>query len=201
MQKLAFDIGCNVGKYSTCLLNEGYSKVVAVDPNPHLFIIKDNRVTRVFAACSDKNSNIPFYFSNADTISTASINWVTNSRFSGQYIWEKYEVPSLTIDELVSQFGIPDHIKIDVEGYEEIVLNGMTKKYASDLCFEWAEEEGDSAIRCVDYLYSLGYTKFGYILTDTYLKKPTNYYSIDEFKKIFIYDKNRKTEWGMIWVN
>ena len=200
MQKtLAFDIGCNIGKYTLALLDEGYSKVISVDPNPHLFNIQDERVVRVFGACSDKNTIIPFYFSNADTISTASIDWVKNSRFANQYKWEKYSVESTTIDSLVAQFGIPNHIKIDVEGYEETVLKGMSKKYADEICFEWAEEEGDSAVRCVEYLKNLGYEKFGFIFSDTYLKKPENYYDLDDFKKIFEYDKNRKTEWGMIW--
>jgi 2-polyprenyl-3-methyl-5-hydroxy-6-metoxy-1,4-benzoquinol methylase len=32
MQKLAFDIGCNIGKYSNKLLEKGWD-VIAVDPN------------------------------------------------------------------------------------------------------------------------------------------------------------------------
>jgi len=87
MQKiLAFDIGCNIGRYSTALLNAGYSKILAVDPNPNLYRVNDARVIRILAACSNEKTTIPFYFSNADTISTASVDWVNNSRFSGQYI-------------------------------------------------------------------------------------------------------------------
>jgi FkbM family methyltransferase len=201
MQKnLAFDIGCNIGNYTRALLTNKFSKVVSVDPNPFLFMnSNDDRVIRVVEACSDKKSTIPFYFSNSHTVSTASKNWVTNSRFSKQCIWKEYSVPSTTIDDIVSCYGIPDHIKIDVEGYEEQVLKGMSKKYSPEICFEWAEEEGGSALRCVDYLHNLGYTKFGFMLDDTFLKKPEKFYSIDEFKKVFLFVPERKTNWGMIW--
>lgn len=201
MQKnLAFDIGCNIGKYTACLLENGYQKVVAVDPNPSLFRIDHDRVERIFKACSDKVEDIPFYFCNTNTISTAAKSWVTDSRFSTQgYRWVETNVESTTIDKLVKDFGVPDHIKIDVEGYEETALHGMTSKYSPEICFEWAEEEGDSAVRCVEYLKNLGYREFGYIITDSYLVKPDKYFSLKEFKEDFSYDSERKTEWGMVW--
>lgn len=198
MQKLAFDIGCNIGKYTEKLLLNGWS-VIAVDPNPYLFNNPIDKVVRVVAACSDIVGTIPFYYSNAHTISTASTDWVEDSRFTGQYSWKKSQVPSLTIDELVKTYGRPNHIKIDVEGYELIALKGMTEKYSDELCFEWAEEKGDLAIECVKYLASLGYTSFGYILEDFYLIKPKEYYPLKTFIENFKYNKNQKELWGMIW--
>lgn len=198
MQKLAFDIGCNIGKYTKKLLENGWN-VVAVDPNPYLFCGHIPGVIRVYAACSNSIGNIPFYFSNTDTISTASEFWVKESRFAGKHIWHKNEVPSTTIDELVKINGVPDHIKIDVEGYELIVLHGMTKKYANEICFEWAEEQGDDIKSCIDYLSSLGYSKFGFILGDEYLKEPEVYSGPAEFMDNFYYNKDRKDLWGMIW--
>ena len=198
MQKLAFDIGCNVGNYSKKLLEAGWS-VIAIDPNPHLFNHSPENVKRVYSACSDSIGVIPFYFSNAHTISTASKDWVDNSRFAGKYIWEQYETQCTTIDNLVKDYGIPGHIKIDVEGYELIALRGMTRKYAEELCFEWAEEQGDTAVDCVKYLESLGYTKFGYVHGDEYLKEPENYFTLDQFLLNFKYDNTKKELWGMIW--
>jgi len=198
MQKLAFDIGCNVGNYTKKLLKNGW-KVVAVDPNPSLFSDSPSEVERVVAACSDSIKIIPFYFCNANTISSASTEWITNSRFSKNYSWEEHKVKSITIDELVKKYGCPNHIKVDVEGYEITALKGMTKKYADELCFEWAEEQGDMAVDCVKYLESLGYTKFGYIHGDEYLKEPENYFTLDQFLLNFKYDNTKKELWGMIW--
>lgn len=197
-KKLAFDIGCNVGNYTNKLLEKGWN-VIAVDPNLFLFNNPPAGVTRVVSACSDSSGIIPFYFSNADTISTAAIEWVKDSRFTDKYSWQEYKVNSTTIDLLVEQYGCPGHIKIDVEGYELITLRGMTKKYSGEICFEWAEEQGDSAVECVRYLESLGYSRFGYIFGDDYLREPEKYIPIDEFLSEFKYDKDRKELWGMIW--
>lgn len=205
LKRIAFDIGCNVGKYTDVLIKNGYDYVVAVDPNPYLFISSpfntyDNKLIRVIEAISDKEGEIPFYFCNADTISTAHIDWTTRSRFANrEYIWKPFKVKATTIDKLVEIYGIPDHIKLDVEGYEEEALKGMTRKYAETLCFEWAEEEYESALRCVDYLASLGYTEFGWLETDPYYIQPNIYYNLDEFKSLFKYDEKRKEKWGMIW--
>jgi FkbM family methyltransferase len=196
--KLAFDIGCNVGNYTLKLLENDF-QVVAVDPHPALFTKNNLNVTRVYSACSDKCGSIDFYFCPEDTISTADLDWINNSRFSNRKLWYKHEVPSVTIDSLVEKYGVPDHIKIDVEGYELVCLKGMSKKYSPELCFEWAEEKGDSAVECVNYLSELGYTHFGFILSDEYLKQPDHYMSLDDFLKIFNFDKNRKELWGMIW--
>ena len=198
MIKLAFDIGCNVGNYSLKLIENNF-KVIAVDPHPSLFTSTPENVKRVYAACSDKPGSIDFYFCPENTISTADVDWVTNSRFSDRKLWYKTKVNSTTIDHLVSEYGAPDHIKIDVEGYELTCLQGMTRKYADEVCFEWAEEKGESAIECVDYLSKLGYTEFGFILTDEYLLKPEIYYSKEDFINNFHFDKKRKELWGMVW--
>ncbi len=51
----------------------------------------------------------------------------------------KVSVPTISIDTLIDTYGIPDLIKIDVEGAEELVVKSLTKKVKC-LCFEWAVE-------------------------------------------------------------
>lgn len=198
--RMAFDIGCNIGKYTAKLIEAGYDRIIAVDPNTALFAQQfPDCVTRLAVACSSKEQDIPFYFSNCHTISTAQMSWVTDSRFSKDYQWTPATVHAVTIDQIVAHFGVPEHIKVDVEGYELEALKGMTQKYAKEVCFEWAEEEGPQSVACVEHLHSLGYTLFGSLIGDDYLVEPTKYLLKDEFLKEFVYDTNRKTEWGMIW--
>ena len=74
---------------------------------------------------------------NADGISTASPEFMDNSRFTkgSKYITTKnnhnwadaVKIPSITLDNLIEHYGTPDLIKIDVEGYEYTVLKGLTK--------------------------------------------------------------------------
>jgi len=204
MNLLAFDIGCNTGEYTNNLIKDGYY-VISVDANENLFKEKIKNCTRIFAACSDKIGTVTFNICNENGLSTCDEDWIHKSRFSKggpvgkNNVWEPVQVSATTIDSLVEQFGIPKHIKIDVEGYEINCLKGMTKKYSEEICFEWAVEKYDSTVECVNYLNHLGYSKFGYIYCDKYGIKPNEFYDIHNFMKIFEQVKNYYLSWGMIW--
>jgi FkbM family methyltransferase len=45
----------------------------------------------------------------------------------GSTRWPTLELESITLDEFVAQHGIPDFIKIDVEGEEDAVLRGARR--------------------------------------------------------------------------
>ena len=132
------------------------------------------------------------------------------------HIYEKREVETTTLDKLIKNYGEPELIKIDVEGYENIVLKGLTKK-VKKICFEWNEECPESLYDSLENLDKLGYEKFsisGYLEEgdvydflsydeggDTYLKEPVEYYSLDNIKSDLkdAIQKNRRSSWGMAW--
>jgi|ETNvirenome_6_85_1030632.scaffolds.fasta_scaffold00355_13 hypothetical protein len=122
---------------------------------------------------------------------------------------------TITIDRLIEIYGVPDLIKIDVEGYESNVIKGLTKRNKK-LCFEWNEEMNEELFLCLKLLENLGYEKFGVLgyfeegdiyehLTydpagDTFLREP-QYYSLKEIKSELSksIDKDRRVNWGMVW--
>lgn len=71
-------------------------------------------------------------------------------------VWDaQAEVPCTTLDALVARFGVPAFAKIDVEGFEDTVLAGLTQAMPA-LSFELTTIQRDAAFRCLDRLAALG---------------------------------------------
>jgi FkbM family methyltransferase len=229
---LIFDIGFNFGEFTNAC-NQKYPecKVVGVEANT-LIVEKFNvdkfsnlTLLNYIVADADGKSATLHVDPNQLGISTVSTKFIEDSRFAkgsknvaaAQTSWVMtLDVPTITLDRLVKLHGEPDVIKIDVEGYELEVLQGLTEK-VGDICFEWHEEMLDVAIHCIEHLNDLGYTEFGSIgyydnpqevkkLTfsdrgDPYLVEPDRYLSkediIDELTRTS--DVLRRINYGMLW--
>jgi FkbM family methyltransferase len=207
--KLVFDIGANRGNMTNFFIEES-ERVVCFEPNLELLSHIRNRFSsiidkQIFLDCrglSDKEETKTFRISNADTISTFSEDWINNSRFTGSHNWDKsVEVKTTTLDNIIDEYGIPDFVKIDVEGYELEVIKGLTKMLDSTtFSFEWAEEQYEKMKEIYEYLNNLGYMNFSFTYGDdcTYgdglVWKSWN--DLDIHNDI---DPARKYKWGMIY--
>lgn len=206
--KTIFDIGANRGNFIDVCLKNNFDKIIAVEPNPELcFLLCDKYktnsgitiVNKLVSSIDDKSFD--FYICPTDTISTASIEFMNKSRH--KFIYDrggikKIVVTSTNLDNLIEVYGVPDIIKIDVEGYELEVIKGLSKK-VNKICFEWHEEEYENINKSCELLKNIGYDKFGFIETDAYLIEPEKY---TEWRFCEIHDliiKERKEKWGMIW--
>jgi FkbM family methyltransferase len=204
-----FDIGANRGHYSDKLLYK-CNEVVLVEPNLHLYneLVKKyhNHSTKIIVLNNIVSTvDTVFYECDIDTISTCDIDWIQTSRFANYRTkWTPRDVKAVTIDFMIEQYGVPDIIKIDVEGYEWNVIQTLSHKVPK-IQFEWAEEKKSELHKIVDYLYTvLGYTQFFMKDTDTpYEYEPDDaiYYSYTDMKsKIDELDEIRKYKWGMVYV-
>jgi FkbM family methyltransferase len=207
---LIFDIGSNIGKYTIHNYTDK-TKIIAVEASLKTFetLVKNTQhlsnVTCLnYAVCDSDQAFVDFWIcQTADTLSTLDKRWLFsddsrfgNSNFTvGSY---KVSVPTVSIDTLIDKYGIPDLIKIDVEGAEELVVKSLTKKVKC-LCFEWAAEWKDDICRTIDILSALGFTQFHIQHEDNYDYKPSDYeFSATECKEQ-INIKIHKVDWGMIW--
>jgi FkbM family methyltransferase len=182
---LFFDIGANRGDATVVALALGYD-VIAVEPSRiYAELVKnfiyDPRVTPIKFAVSDKNNErVEFYEAAEDGLSTLNKDWLTSPDmpYNGKPFWTTY-AHTITIDTLAEIYGEPDLIKIDVEGAEWSVFNGMIRKYKM-LTFEWTQETIDEHQKQLHYLAALGYTEVAPQFIVHHLEEPTQWYDIDQ---------------------
>lgn len=149
---LAFDIGANGGLYAEALEAAG-ARVVAVEPNSdcvrHLELTcRSRRIEAIHAAAGSQNGlarlNISDLHDDASRISQEDLPH--EQRLS----WSRtVTVPILTLDCLVSHYGMPDYIKLDVEGHEPYVLDGLSTQ-PSLLSFEFHHLYAARSALCFD---------------------------------------------------
>ena len=166
---LVFDVGAHVGDRIAAFRRLG-ARVVAVEPQPALvFTLKalygrSSDVVVEAKAVGRNPGTISMMINTANpTISTASRDFVRAADgaagWEGQ-VWDRsIEVPVTTLDTLIGAHGVPSFIKIDVEGFEEEVLAGLTRPVTA-LSFEFTTIQREIARACIERCVALGLTRF-----------------------------------------
>jgi hypothetical protein len=202
-----FDIGSNIGNWSLSNINL-CDKIIAVEASPITFneladrCKHDNIVLLNYAVCDNNGEDITFYHAYTHTLSTINKDWLTNetSRFYN-YPFTQITCKTITIDKLIQIYGMPELIKIDVEGGEYQCITSLTQK-AKMICFEWASETNHITYKCIQHLSHLGYTQFYLQNEDQYLFRPlhTDFYDIHTILQN-LHNTTPKIDWGMVWAN
>jgi FkbM family methyltransferase len=172
---IVFDIGASAGEYTTAFLSLGAGKVIAVEPTPGVFEnVRDNRLTVLGIAVGQMQGRMTFNLSNYSTMNSLSADWLEkvakNVPGGPAPKWiGRIEVEVSTLDKLIEDYGMPDFIKIDVEGNELEVLRGLTKA-PRFLSFEFHSESFEAAISCVQQSCFPPEARFNYIIGEPYGK-------------------------------
>lgn len=200
-----FDIGTNIGKWAFANIND-CEKIIAVEASPNTFrklVSNINNHPKIiclnYAVCDSKDEYITFYNSDADTISTLNKDWLTspNSRFYNHSNYNEIKCKTISLDKLIEIYGVPELVKIDVEGGEFETIKSLSQKI-NNLCFEWASETNEITIKCLEYLQTLGFSKFAIQYQDEYTYRPEIYTNVEDVKNL-LNKTTPKMEWGMIW--
>ena len=177
---LVYDIGLHDGSDTAFYLGLGY-RVVAVDASlessrraEETFEqeITDGRLTLVRRAVTspDAPPTVPFFVS-------AQSEWSSLTREvagRGRTPTTEIHVPTTTMPDLLEQFGCPYYLKIDIEGADEIALEGLSSTDARptyvSIEAESATDAGtaeDEALRKLELLVALGYRRFKLVDQDS----------------------------------
>ena len=166
---LVFDIGAHVGDRIASFRRLG-ARVVAVEPQPALVMLLKLVYGRradveVEAAAVGREAGTTDMMINVDnpTVSTASPEFVSAARDAPGWETQRWTrsvtVPVTTLDALIGKYGTPVFIKIDVEGFEQEALLGLTRAVKA-LSFEFTIIQRDVALACIARCIALGFVRF-----------------------------------------
>jgi FkbM family methyltransferase len=166
---LVFDVGAHVGDRIAAFRRLG-AVVLAVEPQPALAFTlnmlygRDSSVIIERSAIGRDSGELRLMVNTENpTISTASNAFIHAAKdapgWQGQNWDRSIRVPVTTLDSLIATHGAPAFAKIDVEGFEEEVLMGLTQPVAA-LSFEFTTIQLGVACACVDRCVALGLTRF-----------------------------------------
>jgi len=162
---LVFDIGAHVGDRVASFRRLG-ARVVAAEPQPaamralRLLFRRDRDVTLLPAAIGAAEGIVRFHLNTRNpTVSSASAAFIAAAGSAPGWEGERWDsvidVPALTLDVLIERHGVPDFIKIDVEGHEAEVLAGLGRPVPA-LSFEFTTMQRDAALDALARMVRLG---------------------------------------------
>jgi FkbM family methyltransferase len=203
---LVFDIGANVGNRTSIFIKLG-AKVIAVEPQLKQAKLLEKKFTNkaiIINKGLGKAKGVEFmYLSNRSTLSTFSkdfISKVENTRFSS-YKWNDRAITQITtLSSLINEYGLPKFCKIDVEGYEFFVLEGLDIAIPC-LSIEYnVPEFSDTLGKCIKKLNILSSSYlFNYSVGETSLFAMDVWLSYEEFINIIETPTFLQTRFGDVY--
>jgi len=165
---VVFDVGANMGNRAKVFSKLG-AVVIAVEPQTacsdflHVVFKDTAEFHLVRKALGASVGQAEMLISNAHTISSLSPDWVHSVKESGrfaEYHWDRKETVIIdTLDNLIAQYGRPAFVKIDVEGFEDQVVSGLSVQVGA-ISMEFTPEFMESTFRCIDHLCRIGDVHF-----------------------------------------
>jgi FkbM family methyltransferase len=167
---ICFDIGANMGNRTEAFLALG-AKVIAVEPQENCAIVlrekfgANTNFILVNKALDKVEGEREFFISNAHTLCSMSKEWIKNAKdhnfFEGSGWDSKKLVQTTTLDALVKSHGLPAFCKIDVEGFEFEVLQGLSQPIKT-ISLEYTFGFMEPIIDSINYLAQLSDVEFNY---------------------------------------
>jgi FkbM family methyltransferase len=166
---LCFDIGAHLGDRTGHFLALG-ARVVALEPQPGpLAVLRrlyggDPRVFLRGEAVGAVPGEAELAIDPANpTIASLSPEWraqvLRDPSFAGTNWRERHRVTVTTLDTLIAAHGVPQFCKIDVEGFEAAVLQGLSRPLPA-LSVEYIAAARAPALAAINRLAALGRYRF-----------------------------------------
>ena len=160
MVKLVYDIGFHKGEDTAHYLRNG-CRVVAVEANPNLARLGEQRFKPEIAAGRLKLLNVgiakepgraTFHVSDNSEWSSFMEPFATRGGTHSAII----DVDCVRLDSIMGQHGVPDYLKIDIEGNDRICIDQLTRENAP----RFVSVELSRMTEDIEAFERLGYDRF-----------------------------------------
>ncbi len=202
---LCFDVGANIGNKTNIFLKLG-ARVVAIEPQKlacqkiQQLYGDNNNLTVMNKGLADKPGFLELSVGeDYSVLATMSETWKKEGGIPGDHTWDKTEkVAVITLDNVISEHGLPKFCKIDVEGFEQQVLKGLGQPIPY-LSFEFHNSFLGDAKACIAHVASLGRAEFNCCFGESMEFIFNTWVSADELL-LKLEQSNDKDLWGDIYV-
>jgi FkbM family methyltransferase len=172
---LCFDVGAHRGTRTRAFLALG-AKVVAVEP----YSANADKLRTSLRRFIDSTQLVVIQKAVSDSEGTAELRvapgisdvcTITDHFFRawgerGERIYRDMEtVETTTLKSIIDRYGVPDHLKVDTEGAEFLVLSTLAHPIRH-VSVEYNQRFLPTAIQCIEKLCELGDYRFNYTIKD-----------------------------------
>ena len=168
---LCFDIGAHTGNRSKAMLNNG-AKVIALEPQVFFAnylrekFKKNGNFTLLEAGVSAENGIAILKTSSLfPTISTLSSSWenLIKSKLSDEVYDQEVEIKTITLNQLIADYGVPSFCKIDIEGHEYEVIKTLNTAIPC-VSFEFFTDDFSNSLLSIEHLNSLAKYQYNFVM-------------------------------------
>lgn len=165
---LVFDCGGAYGDRTDIFLKLGARKVVLIEPLEYYQKelkrrFRNKNVSIEQCGIGYKPEIAQFYECSTTELSTFDYQKVLHlSKLPSMQNLEWLpckDLPITTLDILIAKHGVPDFIKIDIEGYDYLAVRGLSKAVGG-LSFEYHTNTMDRTIEAIRHISNLGDYEF-----------------------------------------
>ncbi len=168
---IAFDVGAHLGNRTRTFLDLG-ARATAFEPQPVCAALltswfgNNQSVSLNFCSLGDRDTNAELLISHENpTLTSVDSGWVSEigkkDAFEKVRWQEKLVIKMISLDTAIEIYGLPQFIKIDTEGFEHHVLQGLSTA-VKNISFEFLPDQPQRAVKCLEEINRLGHYSFNF---------------------------------------